>query len=349
MARGGTDLLPKDDAKGWKNDVPRHVYVYIVDSFLFQIQEIIESQGANYNAQDYMGDSGYSPFSVDEFNDIIAVTYVEFVTNGSGVGEEPIVYHTTERMRNRYLGWYHVFEYNGTEIMSVPIPNSQEGETEKIDKRFCSDNFWSDVCKPLEKEAGCYISLRVMVVGHLLVTKYSADLTEKGRPSDRAVKEIHQTQITPDHKVCDIFGDWKRFRENVRNMFRNDTINFLNYPSYSQICDQRKKEQHRRKVQLFEDFQLEGVNGDGVDQSLEDEISVAIRNGKLSDIILLGLRGMNSAYVSYLIQCHKEFGNRVERASRLEAQTESETTTYRSKAAKLAKEWCDPEFTLTIL
>jgi hypothetical protein len=216
MVRGVSDLLPKDDAKGWKNDVPRHVYAYIVESFLFVIQDII-GQDTYSNQEEYLGESGYAPFSVDEFNDIIAQSYVVFVTNDVQ-GEEPIVFHTTEKKRNRNLGWYHVFEYNGTEVPSVPIANMGDEATERIDHRICPDNFWADVCKPLDSQGGCRISLRVMLVGHLLVTRYPKVFTG-GTISKTDAKEIHQIQITPDHKVSDLFGDLVRFQENVRNMF----------------------------------------------------------------------------------------------------------------------------------
>lgn len=93
MDRGVSALPSTDDAKGWKNDVPRHVYAHIVESFLFVMQAEIEAT-PNYNAQQYTGPAGYAPFSVEEFNDIIAASYVHFVTNGEE-SEKPIVFHTT--------------------------------------------------------------------------------------------------------------------------------------------------------------------------------------------------------------------------------------------------------------
>jgi hypothetical protein len=99
MEGGGRDLLPSDDAKGWKNDVPWHVYAYIGESLLFVIQDLI-GQSPNYSQQDYMGEARYAPFSVDEFNNVIAATYVKFVTNGDATREKPIVFHTTQKKRN---------------------------------------------------------------------------------------------------------------------------------------------------------------------------------------------------------------------------------------------------------
>jgi hypothetical protein len=189
-----------------------------------------------------------------------------------------------------------------------------------------------------------------MVIGHLLVTNYP-QVFDDGSVLNTDVKEIHQKQITPDHKVCDLFGDWKCFRENMRNMFRYEIVSFKNHTHYPKM-DKRKRREHLRKVQLFQEFQLDGVNGDGVDQALQDRIAAAIGNGNLSEVLKLGLKGMNSDYISFLIEGHEEFLRRVATASHLEEQRQSsvatKSTTYRKKAYKLAKEWCEPDFILTL-
>jgi hypothetical protein len=280
---------------------------------------------------------------VIEFNNIIAKCYVDFVTNGDE-GELPIVFHTTEKVRNRNLGQYHVFVHNGHEVPSVAIANIADEPAERIDHRFSADYFWNDVCKPWDREGRCTISLRVMVVGHLAFTRYPKVFTGKSLSRGDS-KDIHGMHITPDHKVRDLFGDLPRFQENVRNIFRHKMVAFRNYPEYPEFNnDESKQRELRRKYELFEHYQLHGVNGDGVDEQLEERIIVAIAEGNLSAILKLGLHGMTSDLVSYLIDAHQEFVRRIEIASSLEnVETQS---SYRKKAANLAKEWCQPDFIL---
>jgi hypothetical protein len=343
----GVSGLPTDDAKGWKNDVPRHVYVHIVESFLFVMQAEIETT-SNFNPQDYIGEGGYAPFSVEEFNGVISESYVHFVTNGDE-RQKPIVFHTTQSKRNRNLGWYHVFQPSGIAVPTVPTRNVPVIPVEpRIDHRKRPDIFWKTVCNPLDSQDGCQISLRVMVVGHLIVTNHRT-IFESGALSDTAIKEIFDTQITPDHKVSDLFGDWQRFLGNVNNMIRYKIVSFRNHPEYPQFPE-RKRREHRRKVELFREFQMEGVDGDGVNQELQDAIAVALRNGILSEILKLGLKGMNSESVSYLINLHEEFLRRIDNESHLEEQmglTAEECTTYSQKSAALARAWRDADFIIT--
>ena len=149
--------------------------------------------------------------------------------------------------------------------------------------------------------------------------------------------------------MSDLFGDWQRFLGNVNNMIRYKIVSFRNHPEYPQFPE-RKRREHRRKVELFREFQMDGVDGDGVNQELQDGFAVALRNGILSEILKLGLKGMNSESVSYLINLHEEFLRRIDNESHLEEQmglTAEECTTYSQKSAALARAWRDADFIIT--
>jgi hypothetical protein len=338
------NCMADSGSKGWINDVTKKVYEHIVDRFLYVIQDLI-AECPNYDVELFTGESGYAPYSVAEFNDITARCYVDFVTNGD-LGEKSIIFHTTQSNRNRYLGHYHVFQYNSSEISSIPMPTVAlhprlELAGSKKKGRSFPDVFWSRLCKAYHEDGSFCISLRAVLVGHVLVKMYR-DILGGGRKVDgELMKAIFDYQITADHKTKEFFVNWNSFREFIRNLLRSTgQLNFKDYPEYTGM-NQPQKSEHLKKVHLCRNFQLEGVDGNGVNEDLEERISCVIRIGKLCDILNVGLVGMNSQYIEFLLTLQKKYERLCKEAWDLERVKVPIVSSYVQESVKVAKNMLD--------
>jgi hypothetical protein len=338
-------------SRGWMNDVPLHVYEHIVKSFLFIMQDLIASS-PNFNAAEFTGEDGYAPFSVAELNDAIGQVYVDFVTNGV-TSEKALVWHTTPSSRNRHLGHYHVYQFNRSEVPSIPIPNVPtnarlEAAGSKKGRSF-PDSFWSALCSTKEIPGlSCVMTLKSILVGHLLVTNYPGLV---GDPNFQLqapmVKDLYEMNITADHKLKDIGGTWKKFLEFLKNLRKppKPPLNFQDYPEYIGMTA-REKEACLEKVRLCQDFQLEGESGDGVDDVLEERISRVIRSGKLLDIVRVGVSGMNAEYVTFLVNLQERYEVLCQEAWDVEKMKTPCVSSYIQEAKKVAKTLRDENYTI---
>jgi hypothetical protein len=335
--------------KGWLNDVPMHLYGFIVESFLYVMQGVIGAS-LNYNAAEFTGEDGYAPFSVAEFNDIIGSTYTEFVTNGDS-REKPIVFHTTQSNRNRNIGWYHVFVYNSREVPTIPLPSHGPSHARRIAAgpnigRSFRDDFWSGLCRAHHIPGGFQISLKAVLVGHLLVTNYLGMLGGGAnfRLTADMIKDLYNKEITPDHHLKDLVGDWTPFLQFVKNLLKaKATLNFRDYPEYIGMQDRRKND-YLEKVRVCQQFQLDGGSGDGVDGELEESISSVIRSGKLVDILNVGIEGMNAEYVRFLINLQERYAVLCEQAWELEVVKIPCISSFCQEAQNIAKTLLDENF-----
>ena len=313
-----------DAGKGWKNDVTMHLYRFIVFSFLNPVKDLVQTSTAvEGHAEIYP--SCFPPFSVQEFNDIIGEEYGLFVTNGDA-RQIPIVFHTTASNRNRYLGAYHEFHYSGGDLPSVPIPNvAQTQRNQRLQDpdnkqgRTYPDNFWSSVCKTwhtfkpgeqnregkregMPQKISFEISIKVVLMGHLFLTKCPGLLGGKSYPGTNMNRAVFEAQITANHTMGELFRDYKTFQNYVKNCERS-VLQLRNYP----YVDLINNNEHERltcleKVKLCENFQLGGANDDGVDEELKEKISQSLREGKLLPILNVGLLGMNDEYIEFMIK-----------------------------------------------
>jgi hypothetical protein len=174
----GMSRVNKEDpfgevGEGWKNDIPLLVYCHIVVSFLHEVQAQM-AIAPDFNAADFIGESGYHPFSDEEWNDAIAEVYVKFVTDGHA-NVQAIVFDTTPTRQNRNRGKYYIFQYNRNELASIPFPAPTENVVATgVDGRGFRDSFWPDLCKvghPSRQDSSLtfYISLWAILVGSLLL------------------------------------------------------------------------------------------------------------------------------------------------------------------------------------
>jgi hypothetical protein len=323
------------------------------------MRDLIEAV-PGYSARDEGSrNSGYLPFSNEEFNDIVAQVYVSFVTNNDPT-QKAIVYHTTQSNRNRYLGEYYVFEYNGSEMVSVPDPTGarlprREQAQDKNGRTF-PDVFWSILCNAsppaslmgVGRVVPFTIAVRAVLVGSLLL-KFDPNILGRQKAiSKDTIKEIYAMQITENHTIQDLCPDFAKFSTFVKNC-ADGCLQFRSHPYQQPNFTSEKRQQHLGKVALCRNFQLEGSNRSVLGEGLEDSISVAIRHGKLLQFLELGLRGMNNEYVEFLLRLQHLYEVTVSVAWDTEKIKLPLTSSYRREAQKVAEAWREGDNVLELL
>jgi hypothetical protein len=297
---------------GWKNDIPGLVYEHIVGSFLNVMQKKMQEQissNTDFDVQDITGDRGFDPFSIEEWHDVIGQVYVEFVTNGNS-NEQAIVYRTSPSKRNKNLGEYCIFNYSQYPLSSIPVENRRVPViAPQGDKKghSMSERFWSPLCDVEHiilasdgtQKLSFTISLSVVLVGSLLLKLEPRILgaVDKITVTKLHKEKVYGMQITPDHKVSELFPDFNLFSQFVKNKER--TIWKFKESPYAHMKEM-EKQKHEAKVSLCLNFQFDPQN-DVINGEIDAQIKHAISERKLIPILKQGMLGMNTCYVNFLL------------------------------------------------
>jgi hypothetical protein len=310
-----------------------HVNDYIVESFLKVITNRIISD-PDYDMAEYRAPGIYNPYSIEEWNDVMAHAYSEFVCDDSKpehAKDEPIVYLTRPSKRNVKLGEYQRYLYTANEPPTVPNPDVAVVQNPPRQGRSMPEKFWSYLCrvrKNCPTSAGgrtmvpLFISIRVVLVGSVLWKTYGEDELLKGVNSITKAwaTTLHQKQISPHHRMSDMFPDFHSFQQFCTNT--NKTIWFFgSHPHHPGVSDAQKAERLAIHV-LCEQFQLD-IDGDGISPQIDGDIARLLARRRLIPILEMGLKGMNADYLDYILALQVEFNERVRVAMATQAGTYS--------------------------
>jgi hypothetical protein len=329
---------------GWTYDVPRLLYQHICRSFLLVLGEKMRST-PNFDVNAVTAQSGYDPYSMLEFNDVLAKVYVSFVGRALE-GEKPIVYKTIASRRNYCVGEYFIFEYNENEAPNQNPVVPAALQDNEINAGAFPDLFWPEICtaQHVVDEEGhrlCYsIMIRVVLVGAILL-KAKPELLSAQNAKVKVTAEFLRKQlgklITPRHRLSAFFRDFKSFREFVKNS-RTNHWRFSEYPHYPRLSE-TKKIQLRIIVDLCRDFQLD-TKGDQFSDDLEGEISQVIARRVLNPIISMGLKAMNAEYVDYILRIKRQYQNTLLTTFNADNEDDGEES-YHEVATRLGKQYRD--------
>jgi len=278
------DLCKVADS-GWRKYGPGMLYTYIT-SFLLRMQRLV-NESADLDLEAISGDGAHTPYSLNEFHDLLAEEYGSVLTNGDST-QKAVVYHTTPSKRIRHVGWYHVFDYNSHPIASIPDPLQQN--VPEVAQRP-TDCFWSVICSTFVD--GLQISIGHVLVGKLLLTHFP-NVLQTGTITQNEMLQLHKKDISNFHTLEYLFPDYKWLQTFVKNcLVRTLKWKFLLTPSHPE------REVILQKKEICSNFQMECID-EGLDPELQQTIQDAINERKLESLISTGSRGMNSDYILFL-------------------------------------------------
>jgi hypothetical protein len=318
---------------------------------LLVIQAKISST-ANFNVEELQAASGYDPYSLLEFNDVVANVYVSFVT-GDDVTEKAIVYKTVGSRRNKWLGEYFEFEFNENEAPDPnPVVPAILQETERNGRSF-PDMFWSEVCTINHvvlvggNQFQVDIMIRAVLVGSLVLKAHPTILSQNvnrdgQQPQQKKVsitadfqRQLFGSWITPRHRLSVFFSDFDSFKHFVKNGGTNHWM-FGAYPDYLGV-KVPKKRKLTTIVDLCKAFELDRT-GQEFSHDLTEEILNVIDGGNLGSILSMGLKAMNAEYVDYIVSIREQYRNTLNSLLRTGGQ-ENDATRYKKVSKDLGAEY----------
>jgi hypothetical protein len=305
------DLGTLNDA-GWRKYVPGLGYDHIISSFLLPMHRLVV-ESTDLDLQAISGNRGFAPYSVEEFHDIFAEQFERVLTNGNE-SQRALVFHTTPSYRTRNVGWYHPFGYHRHTIANIPDP--LQNAALATDANTYADCFWTGLCKVTVivtlaapdngvPQANRNDHVVNMSIGHILVGKmilkhFGSLLGTRGVILSRKdVKKMHVMKISTNHTLKDLWPDYQRFYNFVRNCMRSN-LKWDLHPFTSGSLNENQRIQQRCKFQLCSDYKIQGVE-EGLSEQLGESINMAITDRKLDPILEVGAKGMNSQYVNFLL------------------------------------------------
>ncbi len=288
---GQQDLSMVADS-GWSKYGPRLLYQYIT-SFLCRMQRLV-NESADLDLEAISGDGGLSPYSLNEFHDLLAKEYGSVLTNGDST-QKAVVYHTTPAKRIRNVGWYHVFEYNCHPIATIPDPIQNQMEVAPKSPNSTADRFWCNICSTYAD--GFSLSIGHVLLGKLILTHFP-DVLQNGYISAVKVQELQKKNISNDYTLEFLFPDFRQFAGYVRNCVKKT----LKWRFLSQTSGSEKHILLRKK-EICSNFQMECTD-EGLNADLQDAIQHAINERNLRTLISVGFQGMNSEYILFLHGLH---------------------------------------------
>jgi hypothetical protein len=348
---------------GWKSDIPAILYQHIVGTLLNDMQKRL-SNDPNLNVEEITGESGHSPFSIEEWHDVIGEVYVEFVTNGDP-NEQAIVYRTTATKRNRYLGQYCTFNHHPNPILTVPVHNRRAPVVSPEDDKKGRTNpsrFWSSLCVVKHRFSMSdgtvkqfNISLSAVLVGSLLLKLEPKLFCDGSTPNDDGtvntkvlvtvsaehIKTIYGSQITPEHRVSDLFPNFNHFKDFVKNTEKN-VWKFKQSPFGG--MKEVEKIQQMERVSVCLNLKID-PNSDVITAEIDATTKRVIQERKLLPILHQGLLAMNSRYVHFLMSLRIMYDLAILGNCKEEGEG-STTMTHRKASEEVATLWRQHDFVL---
>jgi hypothetical protein len=294
---------------GWIKDIPFLVNEYVVTTFLKVIRDKMVST-PDFSFDHLKGESGYEPYSMLEWNDVMASVYAEFVCDGNAQ-ERPIVYVTQPSKRNIKIGEYRVFEYHRYEpptIRNPQVVDAAMAQQQPRNGRSFPDLFWLLLCSdknsyPISAGSTTTVSLelniRVIVVGYVL-----QELKAGGQNPTKLARKAHSMQISPRHRVSDLFRDYESFSQFITNANKSHW-KFLHFPDYQKF-DPAPRNRLLATMLLCKDLKLD-VPNNGISHDLNAGLCQVIRQGKLTPILRMGMKVMNEEFFEFILNLRREF------------------------------------------
>jgi hypothetical protein len=362
---GGVAVWKSDHGSesGWRNDIPALLYQHIVATLLNVMQKRISDE-PGFNVEEITGESGHSPFSIEEWHDVIGEVYVKFVTNGDP-NEQAIVYRTTATKRNRYLGQYCTFNHHPNPILTVPVHNRRAPVVSPEDDKKGRTNpsrFWSSLCVVKHRFSMSdgtvkqfNISLSAVLVGSLLLKLEPKLFCDGSTPNDDGtvntkvsvtvsaehIKTIYGSQITPEHRVSDLFPNFNHFKDFVKNTEKN-VWKFKQSPFGG--MKEVEKIQQMERVSVCLNFKID-PNSDVITAEIDATTKRVIQERKLLPILHQGLLAMNSRYVHFLMSLRVMYDLAILGNCKEEGEG-STTMTHRKASEEVATLWRQHDFVL---
>lgn len=321
----GEPISPSLAKSGWLTYAPRLIYEFIVVA-LAQMEE---------GVRDLQLDEGVNvdgimcpllrlfPYSLEEFNAVFADEYCNVLTNGDP-SKRAIVFHTTptRRRRSNFLGWYHLFD---PKLRSIPVGPDPVQIAEQATPKH-PNKFWPVICLVsmdvsvvladhstrdvrVEMSVGHIIVGKMMLVAHDEMKKtnnYQKNISGPKSTLDAAlVRTMHGLTISNGVKMNDLWPDFRKFREYVKNCW-NKTLNLPSYPFSGDGFKEDDRLKFLARYLLCKNYQIETID-DGLDDSLKDSIMSALEGRDLDTILQNSMKGLNFHMASFLLSMQHEY------------------------------------------
>jgi hypothetical protein len=287
-------------------------------------------QSPDLMTDEVLGDGPYGPWTIEEFHGAFGFQYDLFLTNNL-LGLRPVVYHTTVSNRNRNPGWYWEFKYNKRSIEEIAEPVATQDTSAEVKQP--ADYFWATLCEVKitdEERNSVSISIGHILVGKMILTHFKDLLgTNNVVLSPILMKQLYEKKISENHTLMDLWPDFDKFTNFVRSAMRK-TFQWKSHPfsAMNKILQTKFLQKH----QICHLYQIEGI-GQGVDDELEEQIDLVLKERKLMPILKVGALAMNSQYVDFLFELRELYDREI--ALKCNEQTGSQKV-----ASALRKELC---------
>jgi hypothetical protein len=258
--------------RGWKNFVPRLLYRYCCDEVL-PVWHNLMTQDSDFDVNGIRWKDGLDPFSVEEFDELVAEAYVGFVSCGDE-NKTPIVYHTTVSQRIREPGHYHIVRLGVPELEGIPDPVAAPDDGVATGRQ-APQVFWqymgTHTVFEVNGRDSYNLSIGQLLVGGVLL-KNCPDLVNDQPPVVRKpwIHGLFSMNVTPIHMLGQFFPSIKFFEDYVKNIIKKFFVpSRPSHPNSSDpiVC-------HR--AGLCQQFLILGMDGDFLDAESETLIDEAM-------------------------------------------------------------------------